>query len=554
MTENNENPVSPENSDTTGTPAGFDGNTASEAQTPDIAAAEVAPQQPTTPQPLVAPSVPVTSETPAAPTAPTTPVVPVAPVASAPATPPVYTAPPAPAAPPALGAPSPYSAPANPTPHVATAPAAGHIPPAFGGNQPPADHASVASTSTPKSRRTVGLVAALAVAAIVGGLAGAGVVLATNDNGSNSPASATVDPTSITVNDPGNATTITAVAAKVSPSVVTISVSAGSSGGTGSGVILSKDGYILTNTHVVTLDGASSDGTIKVQLNDGRLFKATVVGTDPTSDLAVIKVAGVTDLQPAEFADSSKLNVGDGAIAIGAPLGLAGTVTDGIVSALNRSITIASSAVPDSTQSQDQSDQGQQTDPFKLWGFDLPGQSGSTTSSSSTISLSVVQTDAAINPGNSGGALLNSQGQVIGINVAIASASNSSSSSGQSGSIGVGFAIPSNLAKRVSSEIIADGSATHGLLGANIGDVSDDANSTSATVGATVQKVISGGAAEKAGIKAGDVITQFNGFPITGATDLTAQVRALAAGADAKLTYVRNGSATETDVTLGTLK
>ena len=407
-----------------------------------------------------------------------------------------------------------------------------------------------------KPKRTVGLpvVAAIAVAALVGGVSGAGVSLwavSLNDGGS-TPTAAT--PATVTVNDPDNATTITAVAAKASASVVTISVSSSSAGGTGSGVVLTADGYILTNTHVVTLDGATGDPTVQVQTNDGRLLEATIVGTDPLADLAVIKVKDVADLVPATFADSSALNVGDTAIAIGAPLGLAGTVTNGIVSSLNRSIQIASSAAPDGSEDGGTSEQEGQS-PFDFWQFDENGSdSGTTQSSTSTISLAVIQTDAAINPGNSGGALLDSEGRVIGINVAIATAGGTSSSS-QSGSIGVGFAIPSNLAKRIADEIIATGSATHGLLGASVLDVtSDEDAASSGVVGASVKEVVSGGAAASAGLKVGDVITGFNGVRITGATDLTAQVRALAAGATAIVTYVRDGTTAEVTVTLGTLE
>ena len=164
----------------------------------------------------------------------------------------------------------------------------------------------------------------------------------------------------------------------------------------------------------------------------------------------------------------------------------------------------------------------------------------------------MIQTDAAINPGNSGGALLDAEGHVIGINVAIATAG---STSGGSGSIGVGFAIPANLAKRISSEIIATGSASHGLLGASILDVTQDsAQANSTTVGASVKEVQAGGAAAAGGIRVGDVVTGFNGLPITGASDLTAQVRALAAGATADVTVVRDGKASTVTVTLGALK
>jgi putative serine protease PepD len=339
---------------------------------------------------------------------------------------------------------------------------------------------------------------------------------------------------------------------------VTISVTGGSSGGTGSGIILSSDGYVLTNTHVVTLDGQASNVQVQVQDNNGKLYSAKVIGTDPTTDLAVIKLNNASGLTPATFADSSKLNVGDTAVAIGAPLGLAGTVTNGIVSALNRSISIASSAAPnssDSTQGNGNGNGG--TGPFNLWNFDLPGQGGSGNGSqtqstpTASISLPVIQTDAAINPGNSGGALLNDKAEIIGVNVAIASASNTSSTSGQSGSIGVGFAIPANLAQRIAQELIKDGKASHGLLGASVTDATNDTKST--TVGAELKDVTGGGAADKGGLKSGDIITNFNGLPITSATDLTAQVRALAGGTTAAVTYVRGGDTKTTSVTLGTL-
>lgn len=434
-----------------------------------------------------------------------------------------------------------------PVMHEAEAPAAAPQP------IDPIEHPALAKQRRPIA---VGVVAALAVGALIGGVSGAGVTLwATSANASHAVVGNATAQT-ITVNNPTDVTQITAIAAKALPSVVTISVTSSSAAGTGSGVVLSADGFILTNTHVVTLDGAVSDATISVQTSDGRLFAAKVIGTDPISDLAVIKVVGVTDLQPASFGDSSKLNVGDTAVAIGAPLDLPGTVTNGIVSALNRSITIASSAAPspgsggDGTQTPSPGSPGS---PYNFWNFDLPGQgggTGTTTGTSSTISLAVIQTDAAINPGNSGGALLNSSGNVIGINVAIASSG--SNTSGQSGSIGVGFAIPSNIAQRVAKEIMDSGKATHGLLGASVADV-DTTKSTSTVVGAAIAEVTSGGAAKVAGLKAGDVITNFNGIPIAGKNDITAQVRAAAAGSKATVTYVRDGKAATVDVTLGTL-
>lgn len=448
------------------------------------------------------------------------------------------------------------------TDQAATAPLAGTTGTASSGTgaadpAAPAPHTGESFSKPSRRPVAVGLIAALAVGAIVGGVSGAGVTLWATSNNASAPVVGSANPETITVNDTQDVTQITAVAAKASPSVVTINVTSGSGGGTGSGVILTDDGYILTNTHVVTLDGAASDPKVTVTTGDGRLLTATIVGTDPISDLAVIKVDGATDLQPAAFADSAQLNVGDTAIAIGAPLGLAGTVTNGIVSALNRSITIASSAVPEESDGTEGAPDPQAPDeqsPYDFWNFDMdtPGEPPQAPTASSTISLSVIQTDAAINPGNSGGALLNSDGEVIGINVAIASAGGGS---GQSGSIGVGFAIPANLAQRVAKELIADGTATHGLLGASVADVTEvESGADSEVVGASIQEITAGGAADEAGLKAGDVITRFDDNPITGKTDLTAQVRALAAGATATVTYVRNGDAAEADVTLGSLQ
>ena len=204
---------------------------------------------------------------------------------------------------------------------------------------------------------------------------------------------------------------------------------------------------------------------------------------------------------------------------------------------------------------------GSGSSPFNFWNFGGGSGSGGSsqsqsTTASSTISLSVIQTDAAINPGNSGGALLDSDGKVIGVNCAIASASDSSSTTGgQSGSIGVGFAIPSNVALRIANEIIKNGSATHGLLGASVEDVTTDGSATtSKTVGAKIASVVAGEAAANAGLQAGDVVINFNGIPITGATDLTAQVRVLAAGSKASITYVRGDKTVKTTVVLGTLK
>jgi putative serine protease PepD len=393
------------------------------------------------------------------------------------------------------------------------------------------------------SNKLVPLVAVAAVAALVGGVSGAGVATYLgNQNGSVSTTSQSIQ--GITINDSDEINQITAVAAKASPSVVTISVSGSQSGGSGSGVIISKDGYVLTNNHVVTLDGATESADITLQDNDGNIYTAEIVGTDPTVDLAVLKIDSTESFTPIEWADSSKLNVGDLTIAMGAPLGLAGTVTTGIVSALNRSIQIASSAVEDNGGT----DSGQGQDPFDFFNFDLGQEAPSQSRASSSISIPVIQTDAAINPGNSGGALLDAQGRLIGINVAIASAG---SASAAAGSIGVGFALPSNLALRVSEELIENQSASHGLLGAQVSDAA--AKSGSTTVGAYIEEVVSGGAAQQAGVKAGDIVTQFNGVRITDANDLTAQVRTAAGGSDATMVVNRDGKTQTIKVTLGTL-
>ncbi|PPH25089.1 S1C family serine protease [Rathayibacter toxicus] len=428
-----------------------------------------------------------------------------------------------------------YAPPAADTLHGAEQPSRSS---AFG---PGAGHSSSeASTSAAGKRRVgVGVVAALAIGAVVGGVAGAGVFgLWSAANGSGTGVVSAGGAQTITVNNADNATVATAVAAKATPSVVTIAVSGGSSAGTGSGIVLSQDGYVLTNTHVVTLDGQVSKGSVSVTTSDGRIYAATVVGTDPTLDLAVIKLTGANGLTPITFADSSKVNVGDRAVAIGAPLGLSGTVTDGIVSALNRSIDVASSEAP--KDSGDSSSGGSES-PFN---FDLPGKQQPTQAKSS-ISLPVIQTDAAINPGNSGGALLDSEGGLIGVNVAIASAGQSSSSSGQSGNIGVGFAIPSAVAQRISKDIVASGSASHGLLGASVTDSTQD------VLGAKIREVTAGGPAQAAGLAAGDILTNIAGAPVTSASDLTAQVRAQAANSKVDLTYVRDAKTVKVQVTLG---
>jgi putative serine protease PepD len=327
-------------------------------------------------------------------------------------------------------------------------------------------------------------------------------------------------PAPVVVNNTEQVNWVTGAAANAAPSVVTLAVESKDGSGSGSGVALTEDGYVLTNAHVVTLGGLTENPSITVQLWDGSVFPAKLIGYDSVYDLAVVKVQ-VAGLKPITFSDSDKLNVGENVVAIGAPLGLASTVTEGIISALNRTIQVASAEVSEN-----------------------PGLQFWNGTGNAPISLQVIQTDAAINPGNSGGALVNSQGELIGINVAIATAGN-----GESGSIGVGFAIPSNTAFRISQEIINTGSATHGLLGAMVRDntVEDSTFST----GAYVEKLTAGGAAETAGIKPGDIVVKFAGQTVTSASDLTAMVRAEPAGGEVEVEVIRDGQRKTFQVTLG---
>jgi putative serine protease PepD len=421
--------------------------------------------------------------------------------------------------------------------------------PLTGDAQPTTEYPRTDPAADPERKpgsKTVPLViAALVVGALAGGVSGAGIAsLAVNNARTETTAA---NPTTVTVNQPDDATVVTAAAATAAPSTVTIYVTAEIGAGSGSGVVISDDGYIISNSHVVTLGGAVADPQVQVQTYDGRLLDATVVGRDPIADIAVIKVDDTTGLQPAEFADSDELNVGDTTVALGAPLGLPNSVSSGIVSALNRSITVSSSEVPEEVAPDDGTEESPA--PFDFWNFDIPGQEEEQQAVSSRVSLAVIQTDAAINQGNSGGALVNAQGEIIGINVAIASAGGEGS-----GNIGLGFAIPSNLALRVAQELIDDGQASHGLLGASVSDATGDTAVDADVVGAVIQEVTDGGAAAQAGLRAGDVVTGVNGIPITSSTDLTAQIRALAGGSEAEIAYVRGGDGSTVQVTLGELE
>jgi putative serine protease PepD len=330
----------------------------------------------------------------------------------------------------------------------------------------------------------------------------------------------------VVVNDAKSVTWITGAAATAAPSVVTISVSGSSGSGNGSGVFLTEDGYVITNAHVVTLDGSTSNVKLQVKTSDGHVYDAKVIGTDPINDLAVIKVDAPISFKPVEFADSSQINVGDRVVAIGAPLGLANTVTEGIVSALNRTIAVASAEVPENPG---------------LGGLQFFSGRGT------AVNLRVIQTDAAINPGNSGGALVDEEGKLIGINVAIASAG----SGAQAGNIGVGFAIPSNVAERIASEIMTTGTASHALLGAGVIDATASSDNSGFSVGAEIKELTKGGAAEKAGLAVGDIVVKFNGQAIATAGELTAAVRQEPAGAKAIVELIRNKKTLTVNVVLG---
>jgi putative serine protease PepD len=519
------------------------------AEAPATPAADTTAAAPTLPVPPAA-QAPQTPPVASATDADAQPTLPVPPVQGAASIPPVPPVPPMQAAPAYAAAPQPVH-PKDEATVYAGQPYPGQ---AFGVPAQPVAGAEGAPAPKAEKKARLGagaIVGIFIAAAIVGGAAGLGGAAAGTALWGNSSNTTAQAPAAVTVNNPKSVTNTTAVATKVLPSVVTINASSGSQAGTGSGVVLTADGYILTNTHVVTLDGATGSATLSVTTSDGHVYAASVVGTDPTYDLAVIKLKSASGLTPIAFGDSSKINVGDQTVAVGAPLGLSNTVTTGIVSALNRSIEIASSAAPNSG-SQDGSGSGNgngQNGGQTPFYFDF-GQGQQQTQTQATIKIAVIQTDAAINPGNSGGALVDADGKLVGINVAIASAG--SSSGGQSGSIGVGFSIPSDIAKRISDEIIKTGKATHGLLGATVGDAANASGAT--TTGALIDAVTAGGAAEKGGLQKGDVITQFNGVPITNSVDLTAQVRAQAAGSEATVTYVRDGKTHTTTVTLGELK
>ena len=418
-----------------------------------------------------------------------------------------------PSAPPLTSSPPPYgqqeyAAPAYAPPTYAPPAYAAPTyapPPVVPGFAAPTDGGWPADPSVPaapKSSGGVGKYVAVAVAAglLSGAIGGAGGYLAAERGRANSGANISVTPQADADLSPRPNGSIAAVAKVVTPTVVSIGVVSQAGSGTGSGVVLRSDGYILTNNHVV--ESAASEGTITVTFTNGTTVPATIVGRDTSYDLAVIKV-NKTGLTTASLGNSASVVVGDTAIAVGSPLGLESTVTSGIISALNRPVSAGGS-----------------------------GESSF---------INAIQTDAAINPGNSGGALVDAQGKLIGINSAIATLP---SSSGQTGSIGLGFAIPINQAKRIADELIATGKSTHPVIGVQV-DFQYTGN------GARLLSVANGGPADKAGMKAGDVIVSVNGRKVNSPTELVVAIRSYTPGETVTFT-LKDGSGTrDVSVTLG---
>jgi putative serine protease PepD len=449
--------------------------------------------------------------------------------------------------------PNPFGYPTTPPPPPPTQ----HL---YEGFNAPPTYAAPITADRPSRRRGIGLAAGVVAAAlIVGGGAGIGTAALYHHHEENSGGVFSSAGTTSTVVDEQKQTaqqgSVEAVAAKVLPSEVKIEVSGSTEAGSGSGIIISSDGLIMTNNHVVAIAGKS--GTIKVDFNDGSQADATIVGTDPLTDTAVIKAQGVSNLKPATMGKSSQLAVGQSVVAIGSPFGLDSTVTSGIVSALNRPVNV-----------------------------------GSDSQGNATV-YPAIQTDAAINPGNSGGALVDLAGNVVGINASIRSTT-SDSSDEEAGSIGLGFAIPIDEVMPIIEQMIKGETPTHARLGISVSDVGASSSSGQGqggegegggqdqfpgfpqfpgfgggsggsqgeggggqddsdiftTMGAQVQSVSDGSAAEKAGIKKGDIITKVDDHLIAGSDSLVATVRAYRPGDTVTVTWTHDGKTKSAKITL----
>ena len=408
-----------------------------------------------------------------------------------PTTAPSYGAPAA--APPATPPPPSYGAPAEPPPpSYGAAPSYETLP---HGPQPgqPNDQ-----------RRTLRIGAGLAALVLIAGVAG-GLIAHALDGGSSSTKVTSAPVVNVTSGSSKPTEQLAKVAAAVQPSVVSITVTGAAGTDEGSGVVLRSDGTVLTNNHVV--EAAASGGTISVKFADGRTAAARILGRDPTVDLAVVKANGISGVTPATLGTTKSVHVGDTVLAIGSPLGLEGSVSSGIVSALHRTVSLGSE-----------------------------GQSSGGASVGDAI-----QTDAAINPGNSGGPLADLGGRVIGINTAIASVGGSSS--GQSGNIGVGFAIPIDEAQSVAGQLIQGKTPKHALLGVQVQDDPDG--------GALLVSVTKSGSADKAGLRSGDIVTQVDSTSVADATSLTAVIRSHQPGDRVTVHYKRGGTEHTATVVLG---
>ena len=388
----------------------------------------------------------------------------------------------------------------------------------YAGSQPTATFPAFTDTDrTRRPRPSSGVVAGILVAALavggVSGLAGAAGFTAVNDfvDGGSSSSATTSKPVRSTVAEspdtPAPEGSVEQVASSVLPSVVKINVVGAQAAGSGSGIILSSDGEILTNNHVVEV--ATDGGSISVNFNDGSAARARIIGTDPLTDLAVIKAEGVSGLTPATLGRSGNVDVGENVVAIGSPFGLQATVTSGIVSALNRPVSV-----------------------------------GESPSGGNDTTYPAIQTDAAINPGNSGGPLVNMSGEVIGINSSIRTASSQMS---EGGSIGLGFAIPLDKVLPVVEQLRNGETPTHARLGVSVADIT---SRDGLLTGAVVRAVNPGSAADEAGLARGDVVTKIGEDIVNSSESLVATVRGHRPGDEVQLTVVRGSKTRTVTVTL----
>ncbi len=400
--------------------------------------------------------------------------------------------------------------------------------PSTPGSVPPDGRDTSRASSPRPRRRTAGLLVGALVLGVGGGVLGAAGYDALDDDPTATsvpePAATAASSRSPLGTSPGSEGTgetdgtgseaasdsVEGVAQGLLPSVVKINVTAAGGSGSGSGVVLSEDGEILTNNHVVEV--AADGGELSVSFDDGTTAAATIVGTDPVTDLAVIQAEGVSDLTPAAIGDSDALGVGEEVVAIGSPFGLEATVTSGIVSALNRPVTISEA---------------------------------SASSTATDTVYPAIQTDAAINPGNSGGPLVNMAGEVVGINSSIRS--NSTPASGEGGSIGLGFAIPITQVLPIVEQLRNGETATHARLGVT---VSNSPDASGVAIGAEIQEVAEGSGGAAAGLEAGDVVTQVDEKAITSTSSLVATIRGYRPGDTVTMVVERDGDTRTLTATL----